>query len=134
MVDLKKYKLDELKKIPPLKLLEKLPQVGTSKIPFCFNSDKNTFSINESFIEPIDYIINSNYELLLGIGHYKLNKKKEELVSAGRMIIDKKIIYIDNDSGHYPPSIKHTIEISKYLISIGLAIPNIEVVNIKTRL
>jgi hypothetical protein len=51
-----------------------------------------------------DFIIDTNYNLILGQGHYKMNKKSDFLFGAGRLKINKYITDIDLDSGHYIPT------------------------------
>ena len=52
-----------------------------------------------------DFIVDLNGDFKIGKGHYKLNNKLEYLYFAGRMKMkDNKIVYINNDSGHYYPS------------------------------
>jgi len=100
MIYLNKY-LTKLSKIKG-KLL--VPQVGSSKIDYTTLSE---ITDNKLY----DFIVNNNGELLIGRGHYKLNKKQEELYFAGRLkIVSGIITYIDNDSGHYIPSKKELID------------------------
>ena len=107
MLRLSDFHNEKLQSLEPIRLTEKLPQVGSHKTEFRFDFMRGIFMLREPITEPIDYIINDKFEFLLGKGHYKLNKKKETLISAGRVIVDKKISYIDNDSGHYSPSKNH---------------------------
>ena len=115
-------------KIEKLHLIEHLPQVGSKKIGYKFVN--GIFILESNFNEPIDYIINNEGEFLIGTGHYKLNKKKETLYSAGRIIVDKKITYIDNDSGHYNPSFEHTQEIASFLKKNGFTSDEIEIIDV----
>ena len=107
MLNLSYFDNERLQSLEPIYLSEHLPQVGSMKINYMFDFHRAIFLLEQPTSEPLDYIINNEYELLLGRGHYKLNKKRETLISAGRVIIDKKITYIDNDSGHYNPSNEH---------------------------
>lgn len=149
MIDLTQYKhgLKILDSIAYLKLVEYLPQVGSFEIDVDYLSESNIFLFNESVdsnkYEHIDetilydYIINTDYQLLIGRGHFKLNKKKEYLISAGRIGIGNngRICYIDNDSGHYLPSFEHTKQIAIYFNSIGMCVDlsELKIINIEIR-
>ena len=89
---------------------KRIPQVGYKLYDFLYDDDKKVFSEYPENI--VDYIINENFEFIIGVGHYKLNKKKLNLISAGRVkIFEGKIVYLDNDSGHYSPNKQHLINI-----------------------
>ena len=83
-----------------------VPQVGSKMFDSILFNNKikilTTDIVNEI---NIDYIIDDDYNLLLGIGHFKLNKKKNTLKMAGTLKLNNegKIMYIDNNSGHYEP-------------------------------
>ena len=97
-----------------------VPQVGSSIIEY-----DNLSDIQENII--YDFIINLDGELLIGTGHYKLNKKKKVLYFAGRLkIVDGLISYIDNDSGHFIPTYKQTNKIYNVLKKCELLTKNIE--------
>lgn len=88
-----------------IRIKEKLPQVGSKLYNFEIKSCK--FIIDKNlYNKKIDFIIDDNFKLKFGIGHYKLNNKNETLIMAGNLIINKfgKISYISNDSGHYQPN------------------------------
>lgn len=94
MLTLKNYALE------PIKLIEPLPQCGKGLIEFEFDT---VFVLSPIYRNVyLDFVIDRDYNLLLGYGHYKLNKKADYLLGAGRVVIDDLIYYIDNDSGHYP--------------------------------
>lgn len=116
--------------IDKLHLIEHLPQVGSKVYNYTF--ENGIFILDVDIKTPIDYIINDEGELLFGNGHYKLNKKRETLFSAGRVIVDKKIIYIDNDSGHYNPSFNHTIKIAEFLKSQNVTSSDMKIIDIKS--
>jgi len=100
MIYLNKY----LTKLNRIKGKLRVPQVGSSKIDYTTLSE---ITDNKLY----DFIVNNNGELLIGRGHYKLNKKQDELYFAGRLkIISGIITYIDNDSGHYVPSKEELID------------------------
>jgi hypothetical protein len=110
----------------------RLPQVGSYVTEYLFDNDNYFTDFDNSKI--YDYIINDNYDMIIGRGHYKMNKKKDSLISAGRVRINKKIVYIDNDSGHYNPSEKHLLEVIAYFNSIGLLDSDYEFKNIDNQL
>ena len=95
-----------------------LPQVGSKKIEY-----KSFFDVND---EVFDFVIDENGEILIGIGHYKLNKKSNKLYFAGRLKIkDGLIYYVDNDSGHYSPSEKAMNDVCEVLVEAGVAIKGV---------
>jgi hypothetical protein len=104
MINLRNYNWHKIN------LIEPLPQVGSKVIDYSFNEK---FNLDDCYKNTyIDFIVNANYDFLLGQGHYKLNKKGLFVYAAGRVKIDELITYIDNDSGHYPnKNINHCIEI-----------------------
>ena len=63
-----------------------------------------------------------------------MNKKGEDLISAGRLIISNKIDYIDNDSGHYNPPKNHLLEIIEYFKSVDLLSDNYKFKDIDNQL
>jgi hypothetical protein len=81
-----------------------------------------------------DFVITSQGELRLGEGHYFLSDMADEVKGAGIInITNGKIDYIDNNSGHYVPTIKQTYAILQVLGGKnGLAVPpqNMMVVDI----
>ena len=116
-----------------LRLVENLPQVGSFVLDYNFNEEDNIFDgIDDSKI--YDYIINKDYEMIIGRGHYKMNKKGKDLISAGRLIINNKIEYIDNDSGHYNPPKNHLLEIIDYFKSVDLLSDNFKFKDIDNQL
>ena len=91
-----------------------VPQVGFVEIQFNNLSDVENNTL-------FDFIITEKGELKIGKGHYKLNKKKDSLYFAGRlMITDGLISYLDNDSGHYVPSVNESNEITEVLLKTNL--------------
>lgn len=75
-----------------------VPQVGSYRIDY---NSLNELEDNKYY----DFVVNNNGDLLIGKGHFKLNNKLHTLYFAGRLKIENgKIIYIDNDSGHYSPN------------------------------
>lgn len=95
-----------------INLKENLPQVGSKvyRYDIVNNRIKLYDDVNN---KKIDFIVNIDNELLFGFGHFRLNKKEEKLIMAGEVIIsDGKITYMNNNSGHYQPSV---IEFENFL-------------------
>jgi hypothetical protein len=93
--------------LPDIHVAEAVPQVGSCKYKFKYKAGKFIFEkIDNPFSDKIDFIVDQNYNLKFGYGHYKLNEKRTNLKMAGTIKINKKgnIVYIDNDSGHYQPN------------------------------
>lgn len=96
-------------KLEKIELIEHLPQVGAKKYPFEIVSDRLVlYSLNNTKLHNkiIDFIIDDNYNIKFGKGHYKLNEKNTTLRMAGEIMInnDGKVIELNNFSGHYQPS------------------------------
>lgn len=96
-------------------LKEKLPQVGSKFFDYIIDMDRIFLSSNQ-YNQKIDFIVDIDGNLKFGIGHYKLNNKKETLLMAGDLIINEngKINQISNDSGHYQPN---PVEFIKFINS-----------------
>lgn len=102
----------------PIQLVENLPQVG-SFIVDIYNINKSEIIIDNNYSdERIDYLINIDGEFILGYGHYKLSKKNKHIIMGGELTINSngKIIYINNNSGHYQPSDDKFNEFYDYLM------------------
>jgi len=95
-------------KLTIISLKEFLPQVGSKKYLYDIVDNRIIFDNGDLYNQNIDFIITEDYDLMLGFGHYKLNKKDKTLLMAGEMIVDDygRIKYINNNSGHYQPSKK----------------------------
>lgn len=101
----------------PIQLVENLPQVGSFVVDI-YKIDKYNITIDcNYFNRRIDYLINIDGEFILGHGHYKLSKKNKHIIIGGEVTINSngKIIYINNNSGHYQPSIDKFKEFYNYL-------------------
>jgi len=101
-----------------IQLVENLPQVG-SFIVDIYNIDKSKIIIDNNYSNKrIDYLINIYGEFILGHGHYKLSKKNKHIIMGGEVIINSngKIVYINNNSGHYQPSTNKFNEFYNYLM------------------
>lgn len=100
---------EHIKNCQLIKLKYDLPQVGSKVIYY-----NSIMDLEEDTL--YDFIIDKNGDLLIGKGHYKLNNKNTELYYAGKLMrVNDKIIYIDNDSGHYEPTYKNLIDIKNIL-------------------
>ena len=105
MINIKEH----IKNCQLIKLKHELPQVGSEIIHY-----NNIMDLIENKL--YDFIIDKNGNLLIGTGHYKLNKKMHELYYAGKLMrINDKITYIDNDSGHYEPTYSNLITFKNIL-------------------
>jgi len=90
--------LDNIINLNLIEIKLNVPQVGAEIIDYV---ELNDFNSDELY----DFVIDKFGVLRIGRGHYKLNNKDKYLYFAGRLKIKNgKIIYIDNDSGHYYPS------------------------------
>jgi hypothetical protein len=102
-----------------------VPQLGSRRYKYDLVYDKEIKIILNNIEElsgnTIDYVIDNEYYLHIGIGHWKLNDKKQTIKMAGTIILnnDGKILKISNESGHFNPDVKTFIEfinkIKKYL-------------------
>lgn len=96
----------DISKFNVINIKQAIPQVGYKVYDYT-HDDENIF-IEDGIM---DFIIDINGNLLLGNGHYKLNRKEHILIFAGKLgIKSNKIYYIDNDSGHYVPTLKESTE------------------------
>ena len=122
MINIKAY----IENIAPTEVKLPVPQVGTYTIDYALLSD-----LKQNYF--YDFIVNNNGDLLIGKGHYKLNNKQDTLLFAGRLKVEMgKIIYIDNDSGHYIPnkeSLYHFYDIMKQLSLVSLKKTKDEIIN-----
>ena len=110
-----------------INLKQKLPQVGSFSIPYEFASHK--ILIESSFHNVwLDYVITEDGSLKIGKGHYKLANKAPRLQMAGEIMVDKTgaVIKINNNSGHYQPSINSFLIFIKRLLNSNILI------NVKT--
>lgn len=87
--------------LPYIKLKEKVPQLRSFSLEYSFNNGFNIILQDWT-----DFIIDTNYDLIIGQGHYKMNKKSDFLFGAGRLKINQLITDIDLDSGHYIPTVE----------------------------
>jgi len=105
-----------LSDLPFIEVKIPLPQVGYKNYEYSVTED--SILIDNGIM---DFIINTDGYLLLGNGHYKLNKRKHTLIFAGKIGFENgKITYIDNDSGHYSPSHKDLDDIYNVMKKAGI--------------
>jgi hypothetical protein len=81
---------------------------GHSK-KFNINVEKGKIKILSDEFNPFelyDFVVLEDGTLLIGLSHYKLAKKAESVKAAGELKVNEegKIIYINNESGHYRPT------------------------------
>jgi len=82
------------------------PQRLAYSIP-CTIREHQLFTDGQPANFDADYVILTNGELRFGRGHYFLSEMAEFVQSAGGVtVIDGKIAYLDNESGHYHPDIE----------------------------
>ena len=104
----------DITKLSLIRVKNPVPQVGYKNYDY---SIKDDLILIEDGV--MDFIINKEGDLLLGNGHFKLNKKDKELIFAGKVGIKSgKINYIDNDSGHYIPTIEESIKFLEYFTKL----------------
>ena len=85
---------------------------------------------NAQGIQRIDYIVNKNGELVLGMQHSILNNgDKNGVKLAGDLELDNngKIIYLSNSSGHYPANFQDFKKRLKILLKSDLLSPNVKI-------
>ena len=119
--------LSNLRDIP---LKTNLPQVnGVGKFSTVLNDDSieilnNKFEPNKLY----DFIVDVNGNLKIGGGHYRLSQKASNVKAAGEIKVDKygKIIYLNNESGHYEPTKEDIQAIADEFKKMNLTSPNFE--------
>lgn len=86
--------------------LLKKPRQVINKINFIIDSRNIYPSYEGCFNKNLDYILDINQRLHIGLSHYYLIKNAPMVLGAGSLKINKsgKVYYIDNKSGHYQPT------------------------------
>jgi hypothetical protein len=86
------------------------------KIEHRINDKKIILFKNEYYNLFLDFIIDLNYNLVLGDYHLFLSDDSDYVQGAGRIIINNKgnITKLDNKSGHYKPSLNDCIFMFEY--------------------
>ena len=117
--------------IPDISLKTNAPQINRTG-RFDTEVLNGKVKVLDTRFEPFklyDYIIDTAGNLIVGGGHYKLSSKAGTIKAAGELKIDNngKIIYINNESGHYEPSGTDLYSIAKKLKELNLTAPNLKV-------
>lgn len=112
--------------LPDLHLHTNAPQVGSKNILFDIIDDR----IISDNIKPYclyDYVITNECEFLIGLQHYKMSKKSKVIKTSGELKIDDngKIIYLNNESGHYIPTKELLKKVVLLFDEINLLSPNV---------
>jgi hypothetical protein len=83
--------------------------------------------------DPIEFVIMENGTLKFGEGHYFLSSKAEYVKGAGQIQLTEegKIWYINNNSGHYLPTVEELKSQALYFKNLGVTVEDLDVVNIK---
>lgn len=109
-------KISGIEKLPDLNLDIFLPAVGSKKFNYELQ-DNSVKVLDDEFIpfELYDFVVTIDGDLFIGKSHFKLARKAGKIKAAGELKIDDngKIIYINNESGHYKPSKEHLKNIYK---------------------
>lgn len=99
--------LSSFSDLPFINLKLDLPQVNSKRFTFSIIDDR----IVSSELEPnilYDFLITEHNEFIIGSQHYKMSKKAKRIKTCGELKISEngKIIYLNNESGHYKPKKK----------------------------
>jgi hypothetical protein len=96
------------------------------EILFSIEDDKILLQSDNYYNLTLDFIIEHDWRMKLGYSHEFLSKNKTFVYGAGCLSIDKfskKIIYLDNKSGHFQPTIdkfnKQVFPLFKRLIDLS---------------
>ena len=129
------YKLFEAKvsgvqQLNDLDLALNVPAVGSKK--FNYELKDNTVKILDQEFKPYelyDFVVTLEGELLIGKEHFKLAKKAGKIKAAGELKINElgKIIYLNNESGHYKPTKEHLRDIYNLFNKMQLTVPQTQV-------
>lgn len=116
--------------LPDLNLKTRAPQISRGGI---FNTEvTDTIKVLDNRFEPnklYDYVVDSNGNLIIGDGHYKLAKKANSVKAAGEIKVNKygKVTYLNNESGHYEPTSTDLNNIVNKFKELKLNAPNLTV-------
>ncbi len=129
------YKLFEsrisgVQELPDLDLALNVPAVGSKK--FNYELQDGTVKIIDPEFKPneiYDFVVTLDGELLIGKEHFKLAKKAGKIKAAGELKINElgKIIYLNNESGHYKPTKEHLRNIYNLFNKMQLTVPQAQV-------
>lgn len=102
--------------LPDMKLKLDLPQIRSKRYKFNIIDNKIVSSDIENIIPEdtkLDQVVLENGGLIIGSQHYRMSDKSIIIKACGELKIkDGKIIYLNNESGHYKPSKK---DLSKFV-------------------
>ncbi len=109
--------LNNFKILEDIPLMLDLPQVKSKTLSFKIIDDKIVSAEITPYVR-YDFIITNECEFLIGSQHYKMSNKAKFIKTCGELEIDEsgKIVYLNNESGHYKPTkplLAKTFEIFK---------------------
>lgn len=120
----------DVRNLKDLQLKTQAPQVGKQKYRTSVENEKinvldNKFLPNHKY----DYVVDLDGEIHIGDGHYKLASKATAIKAAGEIIIDSngKVVYLNNESGHYEPSKEDLLAIADKFKELKIASPEIQI-------
>jgi hypothetical protein len=121
-----KINVDDLE---DLKLVLRIPQVGSKIFDYEIQNDKIVITNHE--FEPYilyDFVVLLDGTFIIGKMHYRISGSKI-IKAAGEIKIDEngKIIYLNNQSGHYKPSKENLLDISNKLKELNLLDQNVKI-------
>jgi len=113
-----------------IKIDLKLPSVKTKKYETIIKDGRVEIISND--FKPYylyDFVVDVDGNLYIGTSHYKLSNKAEIIKAAGELKINDsgKIIYLNNQSGHYKPTKQHLDSILKIFKEYDLTQNDLEV-------
>lgn len=105
----------DVSNMPDISAKMDIPNIGT-KVYRDIEVDNDKISINSDDIKPhkkYDFVILGDGTMLIGYGHYKLSNRANTIKAAGELMLDDygKIVYLNNESGHYEPTVENLKDI-----------------------
>lgn len=117
-------------KLPDLDIDLPVPSVGTKKFDTLIEDEK-VIVLSDEFkpYQLYDFVVTTDGYLYIGIAHYKLASKAKKIKAAGELKINDKgkIIYLNNESGHYKPTHNHLKSIVNVFQEMNLTQPDLQV-------
>lgn len=120
----------DVSNLKDISLKTNAPQVSRGRFKADIVDDKITvFSDDFKPNTKYDYVVDVNGDILIGDGHYKLASKADNVKAAGEIMIDNngKVIYLNNESGHYEPSKEDLQAIADKFKELKIASPDLVV-------
>jgi hypothetical protein len=117
--------------LPNITLKSDAPQLSrVGKFPTNVTAD--SVEVLDNRFEPnilYDFVVDMDGNLTIGGGHYKLSKKAPNIKAAGEIKINDqgKIIYLNNESGHYEPSHQNVQDIYNLFREMNLTTPETQI-------